>query len=82
MESKRFKSIHIDTEKKIYLLNGKKMDCVQCLALEFEKGEWSLSITKDEFYCRQQPAGLRYELGNKVRNFCQAIFKTVFYVNY
>ncbi len=65
MGTKRFKSIHIDTEKSIYLLNGKKMDCVQYLALEFEKGEWSLSITKDEFYYRQQPVRLRYELGLK-----------------
>lgn len=67
MGAKRFKSIHIDTEKKIYLLNGKELECVQYLALEFEKGDWSLSITKDESYCKQQPIRLR----DKLRAICE-----------
>ncbi len=50
MGRKEFKSIHIDTEKGIYLLNGEAMRHVSRLNLEFEDGGWSLSVVKDEFY--------------------------------
>lgn len=46
----KLKSIEIDTEKGIYLLNGEKMENVTELKLHFEHGEWSLKITKDCFY--------------------------------
>lgn len=47
-----FKSIHIDTEKGIYLLNGKEIVADRCheLELSFEKGTWSLKITQDDYY--------------------------------
>lgn len=45
-----FKSIHIDTEKGVYLLNGEDMKYISHLDLEYENGKWSLSVTKDEFY--------------------------------
>lgn len=47
---KVFKSIHIDLEKGIFLLNGKPMNKVSALCLEAEHGRWSLKITKDELY--------------------------------
>jgi len=50
MGEKEFKSLHIDTEKGIYLLNVEVMRHVSHLNLEFEDGGWSLSVTKDEFY--------------------------------
>lgn len=49
MDEKEFKSIHIDLEKEIFLLNGEKMNGVFNLTLEFN-GEWSLYIEKMEFY--------------------------------
>ena len=45
-----FKSIHIDTEKGIYQLNGENVQRVRHLELEFENGKWSLLVTKDELY--------------------------------
>lgn len=49
-EKKKFKSIHIDTEKGIYLINGKEERLIRRLELEFNNGIWSLSITKDEHF--------------------------------
>lgn len=46
----KFKSIHIDVEKGICLLNGEDMKYISRLDLEYENGKWSLSVTKDEFY--------------------------------
>lgn len=44
---KLFKSIHIDLEKRIFELNGEKMEQVSGLALEFHDGKWHLHITED-----------------------------------
>lgn len=44
-----FKSLFIDLENKVFLLNGEKMNGISELKLEFD-GEWSLRVTKDEFY--------------------------------
>ena len=48
-KEKDFKSLFIDLENKIFLLNGEEMKGVCELKLEFD-GEWSLRVTKDEFY--------------------------------
>ena len=48
--AKEFKSIHIDTEKGIYLINGEDFSRVSFLELSFEKGRWSLIVSRDEFY--------------------------------
>lgn len=45
-----FRSIHIDIDKDIYLLNGKKLEGVSELDLSFEKGNWSLKTTQDHIY--------------------------------
>ena len=50
VERKPFKSIHIDTEKGIYLLNGEKVSMVSRIDLEFINGKWSLLITREELY--------------------------------
>lgn len=47
---KEFKSIHIDTEKGIYLINGREECLISHLELEFDNGKWSLFITKDEYF--------------------------------
>ena len=47
VERKPFKSIHIDTEKGIYLLNGEEVPMVSRIDLEFNNGEWSLLFTRD-----------------------------------
>lgn len=39
VERKPFKSIHIDTEKGIYLLNGEKVSMVSRIDLEFNNGK-------------------------------------------
>ena len=48
--TRNFKSIHIDVEKGIYLLNGGDMKYISHLDLEYENVKWSLSVTKDELY--------------------------------
>lgn len=53
VERKPFKSIHIDTEKGIYLLNGEKVSMVSRIDLEFNNGKWSLLITRDELYAQE-----------------------------
>ena len=47
---KEFKSIHIDFENGIHLLNGEAMHRVSYLELRFDNGNWSLIISRDEFY--------------------------------
>lgn len=46
----QFKSLHIDLEKKIFLLNGKPMDKVNMLRLEANGTHWSLILNRDELY--------------------------------
>lgn len=53
IERKPFKSIHIDTEKGIYLLNGEEVSMVSRIDLEFNNGKWSLLITRDELYVQE-----------------------------
>lgn len=53
VERKPFKSIHIDTEKGIYLLNGEEVPMVSRIDLEFNNGKWSLLITRDRKYSRE-----------------------------
>lgn len=48
-KEKEFKSLFIDLENKIFLLNGEEMKGVSELKLTFE-GEWSLLVTRDELY--------------------------------
>lgn len=47
---KEFKSIHIDLEKKIYLLNGEPMKNVFGLDIEARGRNWSLRVNRDEIY--------------------------------
>lgn len=53
IERKPFKSIHIDTEKGIYLLNGEEVQMISRIDLEFNNGKWSLFITRDELYAQE-----------------------------
>lgn len=53
VERKSFKSIHIDTEKRIYLLNGEEVPMVSRINLEFNNGKWLLLITRDELYVQE-----------------------------
>ena len=46
--SKEFKSIHIDIENDIYQINGEDASKVSYLELIFNKGLWSMFLTKDE----------------------------------
>lgn len=59
VERKPFKSIHIDTEKGIYLLNGEEVPMVSRIDLEFNNGKWSLLITRDELYVQEATKGER-----------------------
>lgn len=52
---KTMESIHIDLSKKIFLLNGRPMEDVSELHLDFEKGEWSLQVTETATYTEQRP---------------------------
>lgn len=53
VERKPFKSIHIDIDKGICLLNGKALSMVSRCNLEFNNGKWSLLITRDELYSQK-----------------------------
>lgn len=48
--SNKFKSIHIDLEKRIYELNGEKMKDVRSLMLYLDGKKWGLRINKDETF--------------------------------
>lgn len=50
IERKPFKSLHIDLEKGEFLLNGKNMELVSQINLNFNNGKWSLFVTRDELY--------------------------------
>ena len=54
-DMKTMESIHIDLSKKIFLLNGRSMEDVSELHLDFEKGEWSLQVTETATYIHQEP---------------------------
>lgn len=56
MESKLFESLHIDVKKGEFLLNGESMKAISHLELEFNNGEWSLLVTRDEFYKQAEQA--------------------------
>lgn len=50
-EIKQFKSIHIDTEKGIYEINGEPAGFITELKLEWDsENGWALVISKDETY--------------------------------
>lgn len=50
VERKRLNSLVIDLEKGIYLLNGEDMKGVSRLDIEFDNGNWTLLVTKEEIY--------------------------------
>ena len=62
-----FKSLYIDLNRKIFLLNGKPMDGITNLRLEADGIEWSLEITKNEIYEAGQ-ASSESKTGNNVCN--------------
>ena len=62
-----FKSLYIDLNRKIFLLNGKPMDGITNLRLEADGIEWSLEITKNEIYEAPQ-ASSESKTGNNVCN--------------
>ena len=55
VERRPFKSLHIDAEKGEFLLNGKHMDLVSRINLEFDNGKWVLLVTRDELYAQAAP---------------------------
>lgn len=68
LEKRELKSLLIDREGNRYELNGETMDGVSKLYLEFDNGEWTLSITKTEKYQTppaenpERPQWRRFEL--------------------
>ena len=65
-DMKTMESIHIDLSKKIFLLNGRPMEDVSELHLDFEKGEWSLQVTETVTYTGQRPDDGRGEENEKI----------------
>lgn len=55
LESKLFESLYIDAKKGEFLLNGESMKAISHLELEFNNGEWSLLVTRDEWYKQVKP---------------------------
>lgn len=56
VERKEFKTLQIDVKKGIFLLNGKDMEGISRINLDFTNGEWWLLITKDEIYEQATPS--------------------------
>lgn len=51
MKTETLKSLQIDVEKGIYMLNGENIsDCVDEFNLTFENGIWGLTIRKRVIY--------------------------------
>ena len=50
VERKELKSLEINIEKGIYLLNGVELKGISRLDIDFNNGKWSLLVTKDELY--------------------------------
>lgn len=50
VERKEFKSLEINIEKGVFLLNEEKMRGVSRIDLDFDNGKWTLLVTKDEMY--------------------------------
>lgn len=51
MEESELKELLLDVKNNVFLLNGKNIGSdVSNLILEYHNGNWSLQITKDEFY--------------------------------
>ena len=73
VQRKPFKSIHIDTEKGIYLLNGEEVPMVSRVDLEFINGKWSLLITRDELYVQEVEKKLRWVECN---DYVQHVYRT------
>lgn len=57
VERKPFKSIHVDLEKGVFLINGEALPMVNRIDLEFNNGKWSLLITRDELYAQEATKG-------------------------
>lgn len=55
LESKPFESLYIDAKKGEFLLNGESVKEISHLELEFNNGEWSLLVTRDEWYKQVKP---------------------------
>lgn len=54
-KAREFKSIHIDLDKKEFFVNGEVMNPLTSkLELEFENGEWLLSIVSEERFEKRQ----------------------------
>ena len=50
MMSKELRSIHMDLDKNIFELNGKRLEKCSFLNIMYDNGIWSVEITKDEIY--------------------------------
>lgn len=55
VERKEFKSLQINLEKGIFLLNGEDMKGIYRLDLEFDNGKWGLLISREESYEQIEP---------------------------
>ena len=64
---KTMESIHIDLSKKIFLLNGRPMEDVSELHLDFEKGEWSLQVTETATYNLKRGGVMEMKIVNHIK---------------
>lgn len=86
-ERKAFKSIHIDLEKGIFLINGEKLPMVSRIDLEFNNGKWSLLVTRDEIYVQKATKNekklrkQRFNLADCIQKGIHFITETIFHIN-
>lgn len=63
--TKTFKNLHIDLEKKIFLLDGEPLRQTVGLYLDYEFGKWTLQLTQKIDYQLQCPNGINGKEGDE-----------------
>lgn len=87
VERKPFKSIHVDLEKGVFLINGEALPMVSRIDLEFNNGKWSLLVTRDEIYAQKATKNekklrkQRFNFADCIQKGIHFITETIFHIN-
>ncbi|WP_347256353.1 hypothetical protein [Anaerostipes sp. PC18] len=77
--SKELKKIHVDLDKNIFELNGKRLEKCSFLNIMYENGIWSVEITKDEIYKspRDHVMEIKHEIVLDKQGIAQVVAKEI-----
>ncbi len=79
MMSKELRSIHMDLDKNIFELNGKRLEKCSFLNIMYDNGIWSVEITKDEIYKspRDHVMEIKHEIVLDKQGIAQVVAKEI-----